>query len=114
MEFILHSTTEQVIKKLEKEDASLLASIINKMELLRDGKKEMLDLKPIHRSNGKYQINEIRIHNPGEVRVFYSTVDINGKKIVIVDIKRKKQQRFDSNYFKILDKRIAKAIEDNE
>lgn len=104
---------EKAFKIIINEDKKLAAEIIKHVELLEKDKLEQLNLDYIKRSKPKYKIMEIIIKSPQSYRVFYVYLTISGTDILLVDGRRKKVDRFSSDYFKELDKVIDVYISEN-
>lgn len=106
----MSSKADKALRAIAKEDKKLFAEIIQKIKLLESGKFEQLDIESIKRSKEKYKIKEIRIFHPGSYRIFYIHINNECNEILIVDGQRKKVDKFNSNYFKTLDKCIENEL----
>lgn len=102
----LSGRAERSIRKIAKTDKKLAIEIYHKIELLSKGCFDALDIKSINRKNGKFKIHEIRIFHPNSCRIFYVYFENENNKILVVDSRKKKTQKFNSDYYNDLDKCI--------
>ena len=98
------------LEKIAKTDKILFAEVNERIKLLAEGYIEQLTIKPIKRKDGQYKVQEIVIRYPSSFRVFYIHVRMDEDAILLVDCRRKKVQKFPSEYFKDLDKCIEKHL----
>ena len=112
VEIEITKQAKKELSKLKDEDKKLFAEVRHKLEQLQKGNYEALNIKPIIRKKG-YNIQEIVIKSPGSYRIFYFEIVIKDK-IWIIDGRRKKVDAFDSEYFRVLDKRIEVILEDEK
>jgi len=100
---------EKDLRDLAKTDKKLLAEVLKKLELLKSGNFDALDIKPIKRK-GKNKILEIKIKFPSSYRIFYFEV-VKKEMLYIISGVRKKVNKLPSKFFDKLDKRINNLLD---
>ncbi len=110
MKFKVLEKAEKAIKKLNTEDPKLVAEVIKRLDFLQHREFNRLDIEQIKRKNGKYKIQEIRIFHPGSLRVFFVEIFEAEGCTYIIDCRKKKKDRFDSEYFRNLDKYLENEL----
>jgi len=78
---------------------------------LENEEYDKLEIETITGVKLNNRIQEIKIKSPQSVRIFYSTFTKNGRVHIVVAIERKKKDRFSSDFFKMLDKRIDQELD---
>lgn len=99
------------ITNLSKADKKLGAELIKKIDLMKNGYSESLNIKPIKRKNAKHNIQELVIRNPINTRLFFITILIDNKNnIILLDCRKKKCDKFPPKYYRSLDKIADKFL----
>lgn len=104
MDFKILERAQRELKKLITKDSELSAAVVARIQQLKNGELEKLDIRPIIRKDGKYKIQEIRIFNPNSFRIFYVEIFEKDGCTYVIDCRKKKVNKFDSQYFKTLDR----------
>ena len=97
---------EKELAQIAKKDKKLFAEIYQKMNYIKNGNFEQLDIRKIKREKGKFNILEIRIMGSHSYRIFYIHLNQETHSILLVDGRKKKVNAFKSKYFRELDNYI--------
>tara|TARA_Y100001933_G_scaffold102139_1_gene102682 strand:- start:1151 stop:1498 length:348 start_codon:yes stop_codon:yes gene_type:complete len=111
-EIHLTSQAEKDFKKLQRSDRLLLAEVLKRIKLLENGKFENLDIKSIKRKNAKHKLLEIRIKYPNSYRIFYIELKTKSNGFLILSGRKKKVDKFNEDYFEVLDERADEFMQD--
>jgi len=110
MDFKILERAQRELKKLPTKDPELSAEVYTRIQQLRNGEFEKLNIRPIIRKNGKYKMKEIRIFNPNSFRIFFVEIFEKDGCTYVIDCRKKKVDKFDSEYFKTLDRCLESEL----
>ena len=104
---------EKAMRSVASEDKKLAAEVFKQIDLLESNKHEQLTIELIKRKKGKHKIWEVKIYNPQSFRIFFVYIVEKDNEILLVDGRKKKQDRFSNEYYNDLDKAIDNYIAEN-